>query len=379
MESLNAWPLDSTEFNAGKSLDLIRQNAWEWSQYFPPGRGTFSNNIKLNLGIPTPSGFLRETLFIDRSKANLTSLPNLLNKEGWKSYYLFGGSLTWENLGTKLKKIGFDEVHGEEITPNVDRTALGLHDTDLFNAALEILDKEPGKQYLQIMTLTNHLPYEIPVTDQSMRGLNLSGNLPSRILEMGKFEKRFKAYRFSVDALARFIELARQRPWFTDTMFIITADHGIDDSQTSGLREIPIYNFLGQKRIPLIMYAPDILPPPRILDQGGSHLDLSPTILSVIIQKPVWLNTFGKSLFSGDDHPDLNRITYGAEFVCSKNHCLYDDMAFYFRKDRTLRVCPLDLEPCLQAEKNLSNFKRIYESAGLHDLLGTQAKTPIIP
>jgi phosphoglycerol transferase MdoB-like AlkP superfamily enzyme len=75
-------------------------------------------------------------------------------------------------------------------------------------------------------------------------------------------------------ALGRFIETARTRPWFEDTLFVVTADHGANARGTS---RIPVDKYL----IPLFVYAPAHVAPRRV-DRLMSQIDIPPTVLGML-------------------------------------------------------------------------------------------------
>ncbi|HET9978752.1 MAG TPA: sulfatase-like hydrolase/transferase, partial [Burkholderiaceae bacterium] len=87
-------------------------------------------------------------------------------------------------------------------------------------------------------------------------------------------------------ALGDFIERAKERPWFADTLFVIVADH---THKGRGKQELPPENY----HIPLIVYAPGHVKPGRV-DTLASQIDVAPTILGL-------LNFSYRSKFFGHD------------------------------------------------------------------------------
>jgi len=75
-------------------------------------------------------------------------------------------------------------------------------------------------------------------------------------------------------AIGDFIERARTRPWFDDTVFVIVADHC---AAARGKTDLPIDRF----HIPLLIYAPKHLAPARI-DTVASQIDIAPTVLALL-------------------------------------------------------------------------------------------------
>jgi phosphoglycerol transferase MdoB-like AlkP superfamily enzyme len=105
------------------------------------------------------------------------------------------------------------------------------------------------------MTVSNHRPYTYP---------------PDRI-DIPSGTGREGAVKYSDYALGRFLENAKRRPWFDNTIFVVTADHG---ANARGTMEIPIDKY----RIPLFVYAPGRIAPQKV-DRLMSQIDIAPTLL----------------------------------------------------------------------------------------------------
>ena len=108
------------------------------------------------------------------------------------------------------------------------------------------------------MTTSNHRPFVYP-----------SGRI-----DIPSGTGRDGAVKYTDYAIGRFIEQARARPWFDDTVFVIVADHGA--SARSGM-QIPVDKYL----IPLLVYSPRHVAPRRI-DRLTSQIDIAPTLLGLL-------------------------------------------------------------------------------------------------
>jgi phosphoglycerol transferase MdoB-like AlkP superfamily enzyme len=89
-------------------------------------------------------------------------------------------------------------------------------------------------------------------------------------------------------AIGRFIDQARARPWFDDTLFVIVADHC---ASAAGKTRLPVAGY----RIPLILYAPALLKAGRD-ERVASQIDIPPTLLDAM-GLPGDDHFFGQSLF----------------------------------------------------------------------------------
>lgn len=168
----------------------------------------------------------------------------------------------------------------------VDRTAFpkssivfsniwGVADESLLDNALSELDRVHAahKPFLaQIMTTTNHRPYTYP---QGRIDIPSPGG-------------RDGAVKYTDYAIGRFIDQAKTKPWFKDTLFVIVADHC---ALSAGKTRLPVPGY----HIPMIFYAPGLLKPGRI-ERVVSQLDVPPTLLETL-GLPGDDHFFGQSVF----------------------------------------------------------------------------------
>src|SRR5207244_971534 len=70
------------------------------------------------------------------------------------------------------------------------------------------------------------------------------------------------------------LKRAGERPWYKDTVFVITADHGASGRGTS---QIPVDKYL----IPVFVYAPAHIAAARV-DRLMSQIDIAPTLLGLL-------------------------------------------------------------------------------------------------
>ena len=103
------------------------------------------------------------------------------------------------------------------------------------------------------------------------------------------------AVKYTYYALGRFIESARTRPWFDDTVFVLTADHGANARGTS---RIPVDKYL----IPLMVYSPAHVKPRRI-DRLMSQIDVPPTVLG-LLDVDYYSKFFGRDMLKAPAESD---------------------------------------------------------------------------
>jgi phosphoglycerol transferase MdoB-like AlkP superfamily enzyme len=70
------------------------------------------------------------------------------------------------------------------------------------------------------------------------------------------------------------LTLAKEQPWFDDTVFVLVADHCANSAGKVGL---PIEKY----HIPFLIYSPKYIAPGEI-DKIASQIDIAPTLLSLL-------------------------------------------------------------------------------------------------
>ena len=150
----------------------------------------------------------------------------------------------------------------------------GVCDGDLLSKTLKEADADAGAGrpfFYMVMTTTNHRPFtypdgkiDIPSSSQSRRG----------------------ALKYSDHAIGEFLAAAAKKPWFKDTVFVITGDHC---ANSAGKTEIPVRNY----HIPLFIYSPAHVKP-AVVEALSTQADLAPTMLGL-------MNASYESRFFGRD------------------------------------------------------------------------------
>jgi phosphoglycerol transferase MdoB-like AlkP superfamily enzyme len=136
----------------------------------------------------------------------------------------------------------------------------GVADEDLFTLVMKRMDESyaKGKPYFgHVMTTSNHRPYTFP-----------EGRVNA------KQGARNSAVRYTDWALADFLKRASTKPWFDDTIFVITADHC---AASAGKTSLPVDKY----HIPLFIYSPKHIAPGRV-DRLMSQIDIPPTVLGLL-------------------------------------------------------------------------------------------------
>jgi phosphoglycerol transferase MdoB-like AlkP superfamily enzyme len=253
-------------------LDRLATEGLLFTRLYATGTRTVRGLEALTLSIPPTPG---HSIVKRPDNDALFTLGEVFKEKGYEPLFLYGGYGYFDNMNAFFSGNGYTVV---------DRTALssqdityeniwGVADEDLFRLAIRELDKRNAERrpfFAHIMTVSNHRPFTYP--DGRI-------DIPSRTGREG-------GVKYSDFAIGQFIDTARTRTWFHDTLFVIVADH---THKGRGRTELPPENY----HIPMIVYAPGYVKPGRV-DTIASQIDVGPTILGM-------LNFSYRSRFFGHD------------------------------------------------------------------------------
>ncbi len=199
---------------------------------------------------------------------------------GYKKLYFLGGSTSWANIrGLLTSNIRGLELREEDSfkSPRID--VWGISDKSLFLEAEAELARQTEPFFAIIQTAGNHRPYTIAPEDL---GEFTPLDVPLEKLRLHGFEslKEFNAFRYTDFSFRKFMTAARRSAYFDNTIFIFIGDHGIGGNAGTMFPPAWTEQALTAYHVPLLFYAPKLLPPRRIA-APASMLDLLPTAAGI--------------------------------------------------------------------------------------------------
>lgn len=246
--------------NLTPNLDRLAGEGMLFTHLYAAGTRTVRGLEALSAALPPLPG---KSVVRWPNITNLNTLGATLAARGWAPHFLYGGYGMFDNMN------GFFGAQGYKVT---DRTNFqdglvkfeniwGVADEHLFDQVLIDMDKDAaaGKPfYAHIMTASNHIPF----------------TYPDGRIDIPSPGKRAGGVKYADYTVGRFIEMAKEKPWFDNTIFLFVADHC---ASSSGKAKIPVHRY----HIPAIVYAPKLIKPQRI-DIQSSQIDLVPTLLAML-------------------------------------------------------------------------------------------------
>ncbi|MBN2505376.1 MAG: sulfatase-like hydrolase/transferase [Verrucomicrobia bacterium] len=218
---------------------------------------------------------------------NVESIARILKRDGYRTLFLYGGRGYFDGMRSFAMNNGYDEfIEQRHFKDPIFATIWGVCDEDLFNRGLAECRQlaQAGLPFFATMlTVSNHKPYTYP---------------KGRIAEDPEARKRSHAVKYADYALGDFFRKAKTEPFWTNTMFVVVADHG---ARVYGRQSIPIRSY----EIPLLIAGPAAVTSPARIPHLGCSLDVAPTILG-LRGRPYETLFFGRDLLKCP--PEDNRV-----------------------------------------------------------------------
>jgi phosphoglycerol transferase MdoB-like AlkP superfamily enzyme len=244
------------------NLDHLAGESLWFSNVYATGNRTVRGLEAVALALPPTPG---QSIVRRPHNDALFSLGSVFEDKGYGVLFAYGGYGYFDNMNAFFDANDYRSVDRRAIPASriAFENVWGVADEHLFDQVLEEFDREaaehPGRPlFAHVMTTSNHRPY----------------TYPDGRIDIAPGTGREGAVKYTDYALGRFLESARAKPWFKDTVFVITADHG---ANARGGAQIPVDKY----RIPLFVYAPGIVAPRRI-DRLMSQIDIAPTLLGLL-------------------------------------------------------------------------------------------------
>jgi phosphoglycerol transferase MdoB-like AlkP superfamily enzyme len=195
---------------------------------------------------------------------NVETIARVLKRDNYATVFLYGGRGVFDGMRSFALRNGYDRFIEEKYFDHPTFTTIwGVCDEDVFHRALEEMRSlATGDQpfFATILSVSNHKPYTYP------RG---------RIPEDPEKRRREHAVKYSDYALGEFFRGAKKESFWTNTIFVVVADHG---ARVYGRQSIPIHSY----EVPLVVLGPAVVKTPQRLPQLGCSLDVAPTVLGLL-------------------------------------------------------------------------------------------------
>ncbi len=241
------------------NLDRLATEGIFFTNLYATGTRTVRGMEALSLSVPpTPGQSIVRRPHNDR----LFSMGSVMAGRGYDTAFIYSGFGYFDNMNAFFAANGYRVLDRAMVKPQdiTHATVWGACDEDLYRWTIREADNAyaQGRPFYHfVMTTSNHRPFGFP-----------EGRID---LPPGK---RLGAVKYTDYAIGRLLAEARQRPWFTNTLFLIVADHC---ASAAGKTALPVEGYA----IPAFIWNPTLIPP-RTIGTLCSQIDLPPTLLGLM-------------------------------------------------------------------------------------------------
>ncbi|MCO6500372.1 MAG: sulfatase-like hydrolase/transferase [Vicingus serpentipes] len=259
-----------SRYNMAPHIDSLIPKCISFTNLYATGTRTVRGMEAITLSIPPSPG---RSVVKRNNNTGLFNIGTIFKEKGYKNVFFYGGDGYFDNMNNFFGGNGFDIVDrgrgylmGDEFTSkrtNIEddevtfENAWGVCDEDIYRKVLKEADENFKNNQLFfnfIMTTSNHRPYTYPENKIA---------IPSG-------HGRDGAVEYTDFAIHDFLEKAKTKPWFSNTVFIIMADHC---ASSAGKQALDISKY----HIPALIYNLKTKAPQEI-STLCSQIDFFPTL-----------------------------------------------------------------------------------------------------
>jgi phosphoglycerol transferase MdoB-like AlkP superfamily enzyme len=274
---------DATPF-----LDSLANKSLQFTNLYATGNRTVRGLEAVTLSLPPSAA---ESVVKRKDNKNKFSTGYVLKQKGYQVKYLYGGDAYFDNMQDFFGGNGYDIVDKKTFKPNeiTFSNIWGVCDEDMYRKAIKVMNEEAkeGKPFFNhIMSVSNHRPFTYPDGK-----IDIPSNQKSRI----------GGVKYTDYALKQFFEMAKKQPWYSNTVFVIVADHC---ASSSGKTELPLDKY----RIPGMIFSPDFIKP-KEFNLLMSQIDVMPTLFG-LLKMNYSSKFYGQNVFDINYKPRAFIATY---------------------------------------------------------------------
>ncbi|WP_298830313.1 LTA synthase family protein [uncultured Piscinibacter sp.] len=269
------------------NLERLGREGLLFTHMYATGTRTVRGLEALTLSVPPTPG---HAVPMRPDNGGLFTLGGVLKAQGWEPLYVYGGYSYFDNMSSFFGGNGYTVIDRSAIDKKDihHENIWGVADEDLFDLALREIDVRAAagrKVFAHVMTTSNHRPF----------------TYPEGRIDIPSGSGREGAVKYTDHAIGQFVEKARARPWFGNTLFVFVADH---TSIARGRSDLPMERY----HIPMVVYAPGKVMP-RSVDALASQIDVAPTVLGLLNLGYV-SEFFGRDVLRDNVQPSLFMANY---------------------------------------------------------------------
>ncbi|WP_315114411.1 LTA synthase family protein [uncultured Clostridium sp.] len=233
------------------------------------------------------------TFFRYPNNTYINSLPNIMERLGYKTLAVHPDKGSYWNWLNSLKSIGFDECYDASYFNMDEVIGLGLSDKSFLNQLIPLLKNQPEPFYSFSITLTSHSPFYMPEEHRKL-------NLP-KSLDESRLGKYFQSIAYTDSQIGSFINSLEKIGLLDNSVLVIYGDHeGVHKFFSDEIEDtMDLYKLENNDlKVPFIIYSKDLNG--EEISTIGGQVDMLPTLAYLMgAEKEDYMYTsFGRNLLN---------------------------------------------------------------------------------
>jgi phosphoglycerol transferase MdoB-like AlkP superfamily enzyme len=252
-------------------LDSLTYESIYFERCYTAGKHTYNGIFSTLFSFPA---IFRQHPMKDMNRYH--GLSSALKPYGYQRLFFTTHDGQFDNMEGFLKHNDFDRIYSQKDYPIKEiKTTLGVPDDFMFRFSIPVLERLHQKKqpFLSVyMTSSDHKPYYVPAYYQPRLEA-----MEEQVVEYADW------------SLRQFFHMASQQPWFSNTLFVLIADHG---APWGGDYDIS----LNYHHTPLLYYSPGLGLKPESMQQLCGQIDVYPSVMWLLGLDHI-NNTLGQNIF----------------------------------------------------------------------------------
>ncbi len=282
--------MSGNKLNSTPYFNEISANGIFFDRCFTPTFGTARGIFATVTGIPD----VQLAKFSTQNPEAVNQQTIINSFEGYDKFYFIGGRSQFNNFRGLMGNVDGIDIYEKGKYKSPEINVWGISDKDLFTEAGEVLKQQSKPFFAMIQTAHNHRPFMLPPDEKEFT----CDKLDKETLAKNGFESQaeYEAFCYTDFCFKKFMEQAKQQPYFNNTIFVFIGDHGVEGESSSVYPKAWNSHRLSDEHVPLLYYAPSLLQPARY-HQTVSQIDVLPTLAGMIHQ-PYTNSTLGRDVIN---------------------------------------------------------------------------------
>lgn len=286
LESFRAKNVGSlgAEIPASPCFDALAKEGVLFTQFHASGPQTFYAALSSLFGIQPALNTFHLRSYFD---IPLIGLPQKLKEKGYRTAWLDGSFVSFNDIRPFFSQHGFDWILGaEDGKTDGPRLSWGIYDEALYERAIEWLKAEATPAFGTLFTAANHHPWEAP---------------PGQTRPKDPYSRYLSTFRYTDQALGQFIERLGEEGLLEKTILFILGDHGQQMGERGANFATRVDLYQPNIHVPFLLYAKGRTLS-QTIDAPSGMADLFSTVCDLLALKGLH-HSQGRSLLRKGEAP----------------------------------------------------------------------------